>query len=166
MYIILFHNHHHPYLSYDRSTASSKASSPRSASQCFLFQLPVISLFLKVIQQLLTSSSSSFHHLYTTLYLFFDNVFLMAVPTQDVANPVGLPPFYCMQDIPLSLTLCNISPFVTRSFYINNRPKRCNTKQSIYYSASSLYMFRVSTTPINRNTQNCNYSLRYCAKKK
>ena len=24
---------------------------------------------------------------------------------------------------------------------------RCNTKQSIYYSASSLYMFRVSTTP-------------------
>ena len=29
--------------------------------------------------------------------------------------------------------------------YINNCP-RCNTKQSIYYSASSLYMFRVSTT--------------------
>jgi len=45
--------------------------------------------------------------------------------------------------------------------YINNCPTRCNTKQSIYYSASSLYMFRVSTTPIIRNTQNCNYSLRY-----
>jgi len=30
-----------------------------------------------------------------------------------------------------------------------------------YYSASSLYMFRVSTTPIIRSTQNCNYSLRY-----
>ena len=29
--------------------------------------------------------------------------------------------------------------------YINNCPTRCNTKQSIYYSASSLYMFRVST---------------------
>ena len=27
-------------------------------------------------------------------------------------------------------------------------------------SASSLYMFRVSTTPIIRSTQNCNYSLR------
>jgi len=40
---------------------------------------------------------------------------------------------------------------------------RCNTKQSIYYSASSLYMFRVSTTPIIRSTQNCNYSLWYCA---
>jgi len=46
-------------------------------------------------------------------------------------------------------------------FYINGCPTRCNTKQSIYYSASSLYMFQVSTTPIIRSTQNCNYSLRY-----
>jgi len=45
--------------------------------------------------------------------------------------------------------------------YLNNCRTRCNTKQSIYYSASSLYMFRVSTTPIIRSTQNCNYSLRY-----
>ena len=45
--------------------------------------------------------------------------------------------------------------------YNNNCPTRCNTKQSICYSASSLYMFRVSTTPIIRSTQNCNYSLRY-----
>jgi len=45
--------------------------------------------------------------------------------------------------------------------YINNCPRRCNTNQSIYYSASSLYMFRVSTTPIIRSTQNCNYSLQY-----
>ena len=44
--------------------------------------------------------------------------------------------------------------------YINNCPTRCNTKQSIYYSASSLYMFLVSTTPIIRSTQHCNYSLR------
>jgi len=44
---------------------------------------------------------------------------------------------------------------------INNCPTRCNTKQSIYYSASSLYIFRVSNTPIIRSTQNCNYSLRY-----
>ena len=46
---------------------------------------------------------------------------------------------------------------------VNNCPTRCNTKQSIYYSASSLYMFRVSTTRIIRSTQNCNYSLLYCA---
>ena len=44
---------------------------------------------------------------------------------------------------------------------INNCPTIHNTKQSIYYSASSLYMFRVSTTPIIKSTQNCNYSLRY-----
>jgi len=44
--------------------------------------------------------------------------------------------------------------------YINNCP-RCNTKQSIYYFASSPYMFRMSTTPIIRSTQNCKYSLRY-----
>ena len=48
-------------------------------------------------------------------------------------------------------------------FYINNCPTRCNTKQSIYYCASSPNMFRASPTPIIRNTQNCNYSLRYCA---
>jgi len=48
-------------------------------------------------------------------------------------------------------------------YNINNCPARCNTKQSIYYSASSLYVFRVSTTPIIRSTQNCNYILRYCA---
>ena len=41
--------------------------------------------------------------------------------------------------------------------YNNNCPTRCNTKQSIYYSASLLYMFRVSTTPIIRNTQKCTY---------
>jgi len=47
-------------------------------------------------------------------------------------------------------------------FCINNCPTTCNTKQSIYYhSASSLYVFRVPTTPIIRSTQNCNYNLRY-----
>ena len=45
--------------------------------------------------------------------------------------------------------------------YSNNCPTRCNTKQSIYYSASSLYMFRVSTTPIIRSLQNCNCSFRH-----
>ena len=34
--------------------------------------------------------------------------------------------------------------------YINNCPTRCNTKQSIYFSASSLYVFRVSITPTNQ----------------
>jgi len=50
---------------------------------------------------------------------------------------------------------------VAQIYIINNFPTRCNTKQSIYYSASSLYMFRVSTTPIIRSTNKFNYSLRY-----
>ena len=45
--------------------------------------------------------------------------------------------------------------------YINNSPTRCNTKQSIYYSANSLYIIRLSDTANTRSTQNCNYSLRY-----
>jgi len=45
--------------------------------------------------------------------------------------------------------------------YNNNCPMTCNTKQSIYYSASSLYMFWVSTTPIIRSRQNCNCSHQY-----
>ena len=57
----------------------------------------------------------------------------------------------------------NCSPWVKRNIenYTNNRPMRRNTKQSIYYSASSLYMFWVPTTPTNRSTQYCNCSLRY-----
>jgi len=51
--------------------------------------------------------------------------------------------------------------FHASMIYINNCPTRYNTKQSIYYSASSLYMFRVSTTPIIRGTQNCKYCLWY-----
>ena len=56
---------------------------------------------------------------------------------------------------------CKLAKLQATESRINNCPTRCNTKQSIYYSASSLYMFRVSTTLIIRITQNCNYSLRY-----
>ena len=64
----------------------------------------------------------------------------------------------------LSVTLhvCALPVLFTMLQSINNCPTRCNTKQSIYYSASALYMFRVSSTPI-MSTQNCNYSLRYCS---
>ena len=37
------------FLSYDRSTASSIASSPQIAIQCFLFQSPSSTVFLKII---------------------------------------------------------------------------------------------------------------------
>ena len=43
-------SHSFSSLSYDRSKAPSKASSPHSAIQSFLLQMRVSSLFLKVIQ--------------------------------------------------------------------------------------------------------------------
>ena len=51
-FIYIFETFIHSFssLSYDRSKASSKASSPHSAIQSFLFQMRVSSPFLKVIQ--------------------------------------------------------------------------------------------------------------------
>ena len=66
-------------LSDDRSNASSKTMPPHSAIQNFLLQMRVSSPVLKVIQQLLTSSSSSSCHFHLTLYLSFDNLFQKAV---------------------------------------------------------------------------------------
>ena len=90
-------------LPYDRSTASSEAGSPHSAIQYFLFQVSVYSPFLKVVQQLRTSSFSSSSHFYPSPYLPFNNIFQEAVPTQVVTNPVSLPSFQCVQDIPVLL---------------------------------------------------------------
>ena len=97
--------------SHGRSTriTSSKSSSPQSVIQCFFFYFPVPSLFLKIIQQLLTSSSQSSIHFF---YLSFNNVFPKTVSTQDVTNLVNLPPFYSMQNsFPLRLyvTLLHLS---------------------------------------------------------
>ena len=82
--------------------ASSKASSPQSEIQYFLFQFIVSSLFL-VVQQLLTSSSSYCRHLYPSPYISISNVCQKAVPMQDMTNPASVPYLYCMQDIPALL---------------------------------------------------------------
>jgi len=51
IYIYIYiYIHSFSSLSYDRSKASSKASSPHSAIQSFLFQMRVSSPFLKVIK--------------------------------------------------------------------------------------------------------------------
>ena len=50
LHLVGFVIHSFSGLSYDRSKASSKASSPHSAIQSFLFQMTVSSPFLKVIQ--------------------------------------------------------------------------------------------------------------------
>ena len=68
-------------LSDGRSKASSKTIPPHSAIQSLLFQMSVSSPVLKVIQQLLTSSSSSSCHIHLSLYLSFNNLFQKAVST-------------------------------------------------------------------------------------
>ena len=54
-------------LPYDRSTDFHKASSLHSAIQCFFFQSPVSIHLIKIIQQVLTFTSFSFHHFFPTL---------------------------------------------------------------------------------------------------
>ena len=53
------HSHSFSSLSYDRSTASSKVTSPQNAIQRLLFEFTTPSRFRKVAQQLLRYSSSS-----------------------------------------------------------------------------------------------------------
>ena len=62
-------------LSDDMSKASSKTVPPHSAIESFLLQMIASSPVLKVIQYLLTSSSSSSCHFYLPLYLSFNNLF-------------------------------------------------------------------------------------------
>ena len=102
-------------LPYDRFIGSSKASSPHSAIQCFLFKFAVISLSFKVILQLLTSYCSSPRHFNPSFYLSFNNVFQKAVPTQDVTNSVSLSSFIVCSIFLSSLSLCNTSSFLTCS---------------------------------------------------
>ena len=58
-------------LSDDRSKASSKTISPHIAIQSLLLQMRVSSPVLKVIQQLLTSSSPSSCHIHIYIYIYF-----------------------------------------------------------------------------------------------
>ena len=96
-------------LPYDRSIISSKASSPQSAIQCFLFEFPISSLVLKIILQLLMSSFSSSRHFYPSLHLSFNIVLQKAVTMPKVTNPFTLLSFYCLQDISLLPDFCNIN---------------------------------------------------------
>lgn len=69
-----------------RSVASPKASSAWTAIQCFHFQIQVCSLFLKITQQLLNSSSSSSR----LFYLPLRNVFYEAVSQRDMTKQDSL----------------------------------------------------------------------------
>ena len=69
--------------------------------------------FLKIIQCLLTSSSSSSCNFYPSFYLTFSNVFYETVPTPDVTNPDSLPLFVVYMEFFSSLTVRNT--YFTRS---------------------------------------------------
>jgi hypothetical protein len=103
----------------DRSLASFTVSSAQIVIQCFHFQCAVSPRFLKVIQWLLTSSSSSSGHFYLSFYISFKNVFYKTVPTQEVTNSVSLPSFlpsvYCMKKIPFLLDCVSFLFFRTTS---------------------------------------------------
>ena len=98
-------------LSYEGCINSSKVSSQVSEIYCFLFKIPVSFHSVKVFHQLFTSSSSSSR----PLYLPFNKVFQKAVLTQDVSNQVGLPSFYCMQDVWFRLEVMHYFSFSTLS---------------------------------------------------
>jgi hypothetical protein len=80
-------------LSYE-SVISSTANSPQDVTYRFLFQFSVPSSFLKVIQQLLTSSSSSSCPFYCSM----NNDSNKAISTPDVTNPVIKPCIYSKSD--------------------------------------------------------------------
>jgi hypothetical protein len=98
-------------LSYHRSTVSYKASSPESAFQWFLFQFIVTSRFLKILQKLLTSSSSSSNSLYLSFNKVFKALFLCKVRAMQLAFLLCT----VCRIFPSPLTLCNTSSFLTRS---------------------------------------------------
>ena len=113
-------------LSCDRSSAPSKASSPHSAIECFLFQIPIPLIFLR-------SSSSCLRPL-LFLYMLFRRQFLRKM------WPIHLD-FYLFVVCRIFLSsqsLCNTSSFLIRSpsKYIRvlmTNPKEC-TLVFLYYA--------------------------------
>ena len=98
-------------------------------------------------------------HIHVFLKRWICYIVIIVIPTLFLSTF-----FYCCEHFGVlkmcTFTWCTLN--MVQDLF-NNCPTRRNTKQSIYYSASSLYMFRVSTTPIISSKQNCNYSLQYCA---
>ena len=101
------HTHIHSFrsLSHDRSTEFSKASSPHRVSWTFFFQISVFSHFLTVIQYLLTSPSSPFHH----FYLSFSTRIRRQVLRQTWPIQLAFLPLMVCKIFRSSLTQCNNS---------------------------------------------------------
>ena len=52
---------------------------------------------------------------------------------------------------------------VTQTIYVLITVQRDPTQSSLFINLKVHSTFRVSTTPMISSTQNCNYSLQYCA---
>ena len=111
--VCVFLVHSFILLSYN-SIVPSKTSSSQSTTQRFLVQFTVSSIFLKVIRQLLTSSSSPSPHFYPSLYLSFNKVLQNVVPTQSTSNQLAFLRFVICRLFLSPFTQCNTSPFLTR----------------------------------------------------
>jgi hypothetical protein len=80
-----------------------------------LSKVPVPYRYFKVTQHLLTSFSSSSCHFYPSFHLSFNKVVWKAVTTQGRSTQLGFILFTVCSQFLFSLTLCNISSFLTWS---------------------------------------------------
>jgi hypothetical protein len=130
-------------LSYEASYGFFKPSSPQIAIYCSLFQIIILFSFLKVIQKLLTSSSSSFHP--------FLSIFLRVPSTRcfkgQLLGKVGTIQFTFLCVILRSMlstpvTLCITFSFLARSVqlisstllqYHISKPSRCCCSTYIFF---------------------------------
>ena len=100
------HSFIHPFihsfrsLPCDWSINFSKPSSLESAIQCVLLRIPVSSVVLQVIQQLLTPSYLSSRPFQISFCISLNNVFQKALPTHDLTNRISLALFLFVQDVP------------------------------------------------------------------
>ena len=133
-------------VSCDRSIASSsKANPPHIASWRFLVQFPVSTSFLKVIQWLLASSSSSSR----PFCLSFNNVCWKAVPTQEGMKQlpfllfIALFSFAALNPASFGQTDFHFSPaphFKTFEVFLIYLPK-CPSARTVYSYSPNLAFY-------------------------
>ena len=116
--------HHHPtvcVLSCPQPPPQSVQHTVHSSAFSCSFQYPIS--FMSP-SSCCHSPFPASHPFYPSFYLSFSNSFYKPVPTQDVTNPVSLPFFFYMQDIPLPLDclLCFISHTISPTDLLQPSP--------------------------------------------
>jgi hypothetical protein len=135
-------------MSYDRSTAFLKASSPQSAIYCFLFQFTVPSHSLKSSSSCLyllllrLSLTSTLHSIFLSTTCFRRQFLWTVWPIQ-----VPFHTFLVFRVFLFTLTLCTTSSFLTWSYillqyHISKLPRYfCSTVRSVNVLAPYTAMF-------------------------